>query len=101
MLAHDHARDRLIAATIGVPRSDAFYFDYDLLRCHPRRMLWAKELSESKQRRPLARVDRVCLFGWVGLYLWTFFNPPLAGECRRRDGDLPRDPRRPVWSGEP
>jgi hypothetical protein len=43
-------------------------------------VLWARELI--KDRKPLASADRWCLFGFVGLYLWTFVNPALAGRIR-------------------
>jgi hypothetical protein len=59
-----------------------FYFDYDLLLLAIPAVLWAREFVNQHHRRPLAGVDRVCLFGWVGLYLWTFLNPPLAGRMR-------------------
>ncbi len=82
-VAHEHARDRLIAATIAsAPLLMPFYFDYDLLLLSIPAVLWAREFVTTRVRRPLASVDRWCLFGWVGLYLWTFVNPPLAGRMR-------------------
>ncbi len=79
-ITHEHARDRLIAATIAcAPLLMPFYFDYDLLLLSIPAVLWAREFAQQKHRQPLARVDRVILFGWVGLYVWTFLNPPLAG----------------------
>jgi len=81
--AHEHARDRLIAATIAcAPLLMPFYFDYDLLLLSIPAVLWARELLQNKIRQPLTKADRLCLTGWVGLYLWTFLNPPLAGRIR-------------------
>ncbi len=78
--AHANARDRLIAATIAcAPLIMPFYFDYDLLLLAIPAVLWARELIATKPRRALSKVDRFTLVGWVGLYLWSFLNPPLAG----------------------
>lgn len=83
LVAHENARDRLIAATIvSAPLLMPFCFDYDLLLLSIPAVLWAKELISRKPRQPLAGVDRIALFGWIGLYLWTFLNPPLAGPMR-------------------
>lgn len=74
----ERTRDRLIAATItSAPLLMPFSFDYDLLLLAIPATLWARELI--KARRPLDGIDKTALFGWVGLYLWTFVNPALAG----------------------
>jgi hypothetical protein len=78
LIKTERTRDRLIAATIAAaPLLMPFSFDYDLLLLAIPAVLWARELI--KDRKPLSGVDRVAMFGWVGLYLWTFVNPALAG----------------------
>jgi hypothetical protein len=74
----ERTRDRLIAATIATaPLLMPFSFDYDLLLLTIPAVLWARELI--KTHRPLQAVDRVALVGFVGLYLWSFVNPAIAG----------------------
>ncbi len=71
------ARDRIIAATVAaMPLLMPFYFDYDLLLLTVPATLFAAEWINGRgSRSPL---DIWTIRAWICLYLWLFFNPPLA-----------------------
>ena len=73
------ARDRLIAITIAAtPLLMPFYFDYDLLLLAVPAVLVAARWSAGDDQS----IGRWGIGAWVGLYLWLFLAPFLAGPMR-------------------